>query len=277
MNERICVNAISFPGASLELIAQFWRDLGAHRVGVFSGLLSGGGLSLVTEALARGGHRLETIMHPFIAGHLRADRSVTASARSRLTEVIGIAEQLGARSIYMVAGGHGDLVWEDAAECFCDGIRPCIDTARDAGVALMVENSPSPYADVHIAHTLRDAVTLAEMAGIGVVIDIYGCWPEAGLRETIERTVPRCDLVQIGDYVYGDRAFPARAVPGDGDIPLDRIMRWIAQAGYDGPVDIEIVGPRIDGEGHLPAMRRAVARVEGLLESLKHDGSARVG
>ena len=105
------------------------------------------------------------------------------------------------------------------------------------------------YADAHIAHSLRDTVTLAEMAGIGVCMDFFGCWAEAGLAETIERAGPRLGLVQVADYVYGDRSLPSRAVPGDGVIPIKQILGWALDAGYTGGFDFELLGPRIDQAG----------------------------
>ena len=94
------------------------------------------------------------------------------------------------------------------------------------------------------------------------------CWTEAGLRETIARAVPRCGLIQIADYVPGDRALPARAVPGDGAVPIRRMIEWALEAGYEGAFDIELMGPRIDAEGHLEAVRRAADRLDATLREL---------
>lgn len=91
------------------------------------------------------------------------------------------------------------------------------------------------------------------MAGIGVCIDIYGFWTEAGLQVTIERTISRCGLVQLSDDVYGDRSLPSRAVPGDGAIGIRRFLATMLSARYGGAFDLELLGPRIDREGHFDA------------------------
>ena len=133
---------------------------------------------------------------------------------------------------------------------------------------LMIENTPPLYAHLAITHSLRDTATLAEMSGIGVCMDLFSCWTEAGLRQSIERVMPRCHLIQVADYVYGDRALPARAVPGDGAIPLRRIFDWALSAGYQGAFDLELMGPRIDAEGHLAAARRGAEQIDQMLVSL---------
>jgi sugar phosphate isomerase/epimerase len=76
--------------------------------------------------------------------------------------------------------------------------------------------------------------------------------------------------VQVSDYVYGDRSLPSRAVPGDGAIPLRRIVGWIANAGYDGVFDLELIGPRINGqEGEIA---RSAGYVAKMLRSLGIEG-----
>ncbi len=269
MHDRVSVNAICFPGASFRDLAGCWRELGAGRISLVSGLLLEEGLPAAQEALATGPYRVETITHPFLPGrHLEPLEDSWREGRERLSRVIQAAQALGARSIYMLTGGHGTLTWEEAAKAFSAAVAPCVAQAKAAGVALMIENASPLYADAHIAHSLRDTLTLAEMADVGVCVDLFACWAEAGLRQSIERAMPRCGLIQISDYVYGDRGLPARAVPGDGAIPLERILDWALGAGYGGAFDLELIGPRIDQEGRIEATRRAARNLGETLRSL---------
>src|SRR3546814_13241462 len=106
------------------------------------------------------------------------------------------------------------------------------------------------------------------MAGLGVCIDLFCGWSEAGLRATIERAIPRYGIVQVSDYVYGDRAMPCRAVPGDGAIPIRTMLEWMLGAGYEGAFDLELLGPRIEREGRVAAVARAADVLGRLLHSL---------
>jgi sugar phosphate isomerase/epimerase len=269
MHERISVNSMCLMDSPLIEVGNAWRELGARRVSFISQSLFTEGLGAAREALATGSYKVETIAHPFMPGqHLEAREESWREPRANLMRLLDMAAALGGRSIYLLTGGHGSLTWEQAAECFSEAVAPCVARAKEAGVALMIENALPLYADLHIAHSLRDTVTLAEMAGIGVNIDVYGCWTEAGLRASIERALPRCHIVQLSDYVYGDRGLPARAVPGDGAIPLERILGWILGAGYTGAFDLELIGPRIDQEGPLAAVRRTGERLGQILSSL---------
>ena len=62
----------------------------------------------------------------------------------------------------------------------------------------------------------------------------------------------------MSDYAVGTLSTPNRLVPGDGDIPIERIVRDVLEAGYTGGFDIELIGPRIEEEGYESAIRRSV-------------------
>ncbi|KWX60249.1 hypothetical protein ASJ79_09280 [Mycobacterium sp. NAZ190054] len=65
--------------------------------------------------------------------------------------------------------------------------------------------------------------------------------------------------------MLGDRALPARAVPGDGAIPLQPLISAVIEAGYPHGFDLELIGPRIDREGRDAAAARACAVVSEML------------
>jgi sugar phosphate isomerase/epimerase len=270
MHDRISINALCFMGTPFSELATYWRELGACRVGLVTSLLFEEGIDAAQAALGTGTYKVEVLSHQFLVGHLSPSEATWREPRERLSRVIEYASILGARSIYMVTGGHGNpvLSWDEAAECFRAAVEPCVSEAEAAGVSLMIESSPPVYAHSHIAHNLRDTLTLAQIANIGVCIDMFACWSEAGLKETIIRAIPRCHVIQVGDWIYGDRSLPARAVPGDGVIPIRRMCEWALNAGYTGAFDLELLGPRIDQEGRLKAVGRAARYLSDLLDSL---------
>ena len=269
MHERLSVNSICFWGATFPEIVAHWRTVGARRVSMVSQEVLKEDPALLRDALQSGGYKFETIAHPFLPFKpLEPGSETLRNARATLAQLIDRAAPLGARSIYMLTGGHGTLTWEQAAETFCEAIAPCIVQAKATGISLAIENASVLFADNHIAHSLRDTLTLAEMAGIGVCIDLYACWTDAGLHELIERAIPRCQVVQISDYVYGDRSLPCRAIPGDGAVPFERILGWLVRGGYTGPFDFELIGPRIDKEGHVAAVTRSAQHIGEVLHKL---------
>jgi sugar phosphate isomerase/epimerase len=165
----------------------------------------------------------------------------------------------------LTTGPAGRLSWEDAADALADVLSPVVAEAGRRGLPVALEHTNSLRPDVGFLHTLRDTVELARRLGVGVCMEVNACWGERGLAQTVAQGVDVLRLVQVSDYVIGTLRTPDRAVPGDGDIPLDRIIGQLLDAGYEGVFDIELIGPRIEAEGYPRAVPRAVERIEALL------------
>ena len=99
-------------------------------------------------------------------------------------------------------------------------------------------------------------------------MEVNNIWGERGLGETIARGADLLRMVQVNDFVVGTFSTPDRAVPGDGQIPLRRILKQLLDAGYRRFFELEIVGPRIEAEGYASAVRRSLAHLSELLTSL---------
>jgi sugar phosphate isomerase/epimerase len=121
--------------------------------------------------------------------------------------------------------------------------------------------------DLSFATTLRDTVDLAVAVGTGVCVEVTSCFSERGLLATLAAAQRLGVLahVQLSDVVVPSLSTPDRAVPGDGHIPLARIVGAVLALGYGGAFELEMVGPRIDAEGCGPAILRAIAHLEPLL------------
>lgn len=266
MHPRISISQICFLGESTEAVAAHWQALRPRNIGLVSPPILADGVDPIREVVTQGNYDVVTIAHMYTVGQLTRDETAWEAIRADTLRIVDAAATLGCPSIYGLTGGRGDLGWEAAAEAFAAMIAPCIEPARAKGVTLMVECATPLYAHGTITNNLRDTVTLAERAGIGVCIDTFGCWTEAGLRESIARAVALGAIVQISDYVLGDTSLPCRAVPGDGAIPLRQLIDWTLEAGYQGAFDLELLGPRIEAEGRLDAVRRAADHLSELLE-----------
>ncbi|OBF92072.1 xylose isomerase [Mycobacterium sp. 852002-51152_SCH6134967] len=251
-DERLSVHSVTFYGAPLSDLTSHWRALGVRRLSLIDSQLSEPELPTV---IAGEGYSVETVYHLF-------------STPESLLRVIDAAHTVGARVIYMLTGGRGDLTSEHAADRFGQAVTPCVRVAEQAGVALAIENASSLYADIHIAHTLRDTIALAEATGLGICIDLFHCWAEADLTALVQRALPRTEMIQLSDYVLGDRALPARAVPGDGVIPIAPFLTTVLDSGYAHGFDLELIGPRIEAEGPFEAAHRACDVVSTMLEEL---------
>jgi sugar phosphate isomerase/epimerase len=188
--------------------------------------------------------------------------------RERLLHALDAGVTVGAECLVMTTGPAGPLPWEEAADALEEALGPVLAVARAKSIPFALEHTNSLRVDVGFVHTLHDVVDLARRLDIGVCMEINACWAERGLGATIAAGMDRIRLVQVSDFAVGTLSTPNRLVPGDGDIPLERILGQILDAGYRGCFDLELIGPAIEAEGYPAAIPRAVSYLEALLNQL---------
>ena len=252
MHPRISVNSLSSLFQSFGDDLAMWRELGAERVGLISPKLEAEGWDAARRAVERSGLQVTNI----------------STERHVLEESLRMAADLGAPAVYICSGGDPTLSWDEAAEAFGKDIAPMADLARQLGVHLGVEPTNPLRSDLSFVFCLRDALALAHQAGIEVVLDFYSCWYERGLAEMVRSDLGSIALVQVCDFKLGTFNTPNRAVVGDGDIPVEQLLQTMLEAGYQGPFDLEILGPQIDAEGYPSAIRRSTDRLGQMLDRL---------
>jgi sugar phosphate isomerase/epimerase len=267
LHPRLSLNQAGFLKETTADFIHFARGIGAQHLCIANPHAMGPQvLDEVLAALEPGGVRVSALMQPFARyPDIARDSGGAAEAMDR---AIDAADRLGARDIYLISGGRGALSWEAAAQRMTDLIAPCVARAASLGIALSVETSNLLNADIHIAHTLDDTIKLAELAGIGVTLDFGAIWVESDLKAKFARAAPLTRLVQVCDHVPGDRCTPFKAVPGDGAIPNEALIADLLALGYKGLFDLELVGQRIEAEGHRAAFARGAQVLSAMLERL---------
>jgi sugar phosphate isomerase/epimerase len=262
VHPRIAVSAVCSWDWSLDEDLAFWARAGIGHVGLHPRKLEAAGWDAAIAA-ARSANL--TVSSVGSVGYFPLDRPEKwAGAQGRVQRCVDVASALDARCVLIVSGGAGRLTWEEAADALGAALAPC----AGRGAPLAIENTASLRTDYSFVHTLRDAHDLATMLGIGVCMEVNSCWAERGLASTVERIAPDLCLVQVSDFVSGSTTTPDRAVIGEGDVPFDRIIGDLLEAGYDGPFEVELFGPRIDAVGYEDAILRSVERLDAILARL---------
>ena len=269
MHPRACVSAISTFNLALDEDLAFWERHHIDTVGVSVAKLERfgweAGTELVADAVARGLRVANLIgLGPFNL----ANPASWPKQQDRLVHSIETAAAVGAECMVFTTGPFAPLTWEAAADNLETALAPVLREAEAKAVPFAIEHTNSLRVDVGFVHTLKDAIDLARRFGVGVCMELNACWAERGLEGTIRDGIDRIRLVQVSDFKVGTVASSQRLVPGDGDIPIERILGVVLDAGYSGVFDLELIGDAIVAEGYDAAVPRAVEQLGSTLTAL---------
>ena len=266
MHPRVCVSGLCFPGLSATGAIEAVAGLGAANASLTGAKVRAAGAEAVVAAGRQHGVKIFTT-----TGALGLDLSsgqASAASLRRAEQDIDLAAAVGAAAMYGLVGPRTSARWDACADAYVNAVGELVGYAAGRGVTLAIEPTSWLYADLTFIHTFHDALLVAPRAGMGICLDAFHVWTEAGLREEIAEHASLIAHVQLSDMTRGSRSLPCRAVPGDGDVPLAAVVRWLLDAGYPGVFDCELNGPAIDAIGHHAAAAQTANWLDKLLEEL---------
>jgi len=267
---RCSVSAVSSWSWSLDEDLRFWSEAGISHVGLSFRKLHDVGVDAAARRIGDAGLTVSNVVE--LGWCDLDDPSTWAEHRERLLAAVEVAAAVadpGGCCLVLTTGPAGRLDWDEAADALGEMLAPVRIAAVGADVALTIEPTGPLRLDLSFVTTLRDGADLADRLGVGVCVEVNSCFAERGLLDTAARAGALIEHVQVSDFVIGSLCTPDRAVPGDGDIPLGRILAGFCDAGYGGAFELEMVGPRIEDEGYASAIRRGVAHLEALLRAIE--------
>ena len=253
--EQVALCPLSTADWTIEQDLRLATSLGLRRLSVTTSKLErAGGMSRVAQLIGDAGFRID-VVYPSVGLDLSRPKG-WAPAREALRVGIEVAAELGATGVLVTAGGRG-MPFERAVETLDAFVEPLRSGARATGIDLLLEPVRTQFAYAGFVHTLRDGVALAEALDMGLVVDITHCWWEPCLHATLAAAVGRIAVVHLADLAL-DGPVLDRVVPGDGDLPIASFLSALLTAGYEGPFEVELMGPAIRQEGIAAALTRAV-------------------
>lgn len=264
---RVSLSMLSHWNWTVDEDLAFYDREGVEVIGLsLAKMQAGGGWEQYVARIRDGGYRVTNVVG--LGPIPWSDPGQRAAGLTRTRDALDAAVAFGAECMILTTGPAGSLTWEDAADAYVDTVGPVLEEYAGTGVRITLEHTNGLRVDVGFLHTLHDAIDFARRLGVGVCMEINACWAERGLGATIAAAADTIGIVQLSDFAVGTMSTPNRLVPGDGDIPMERIVGQLLDAGYAGVFDLEMIGPRIEEEGYPSASARAVEYVGALLTRL---------
>ncbi len=264
--ERLSLNTGTTKRLTLAEAIDATRRAELSHIGLWRDRVAEAGLETATRLVADSGLTVSSLCR---GGFLTAlDQAGQAAALADNRAAIVEAATLGTHELIMVVGGlvDGDKDLQAARRRVAERIDELVPYAEEHDVRLVLEPLHPMYAaDRAVLSTLRQALDLAApypSATVGVVVDTFHVWWDPELSDQIARAGAegRIASYQVCDFnlpIAAD-ALLSRGMMGDGVIDFASISRWVAEAGYAGPVEVEIFNADIwaaDADDVLATMK----------------------
>jgi sugar phosphate isomerase/epimerase len=210
-----------------------WRERVAQvGVGEAARLIADAGLSV--SSLCRGG------FFPV------ASESERRRADDDNRRAVDEAAALGTDVLVLVCGPPLGRDLPGARAEIAAGIERLAPYAAERGVQLGIEPlHPMMIGERSAIVTLGEAVDLAlrfDPGQVGVVVDVYHVWWDPALDRELARAAGRIVGFHVSDWlVPTPDLLQGRGMMGDGIIDLRRIRHLVESAGYDGPIEVEVI------------------------------------
>jgi sugar phosphate isomerase/epimerase len=258
----LSVNSLCSRSYTLAEDLDLYERLGISRVTLFFPKIEAFGVEAAVAEVARRRLSVDGLL-PGRSFDL-ADEASWPEVNAALGAVLAVAERLGARTLQTTGGRARGLRYEAAAERFARAVEPVAAEARRRGLHLALEPTRPQFAHLGFVHTLRDGLALATELDLMLVPDTAHEWWEPGLDEVVRAGAARFAAIQVADLGF-DGPILERRVPGDGEIPIASMLSGALAAGYEGPIELEILGSVIEDEGYDSAIVRSLTHLSALL------------
>lgn len=155
---------------------------------------------------------------------------------------------LGASVLIVVPGGIGSRSLDDARAHVATAIETLLPHASEAGVRLAIEPMHPMYcADRGVVSTMASALELAAPFPpelVGIAVDTYHIWWDDQVWKLIAAAgaAGRIASFQAADWItpLPEGVLVGRGLPGTGCVPTRRFTDAVTNAGYTGPIEIEV-------------------------------------
>lgn len=215
------------------------------------------------------GSKLAVTSLGWVGGFTGANGHSHKDAVADMRTAIGLARRIGARSVVVVTGPLAGHIRSHARRLLIEGLVEVVDLAAESGVRLALQPMHSLFEDEWTFLTslddALDVLTRFNHAHVGLAFGTYHLGQEPRLLERIPELAPFVASIQLSDWRDPPRCDNDRLLPGDGSLPLQKIVAAFETAGYAGLYEVEVWSRDLWKRDHRSLIADCVARFASLL------------
>jgi sugar phosphate isomerase/epimerase len=227
--------------------------------------LSDIGIDAARKHLERTGIRVSSLQ--WAGGFTGSDGRTFRESIDDAAEAIQTAEQVGAEVLVVHTGCRGGHTLGHARRLLHESLDVLAPLAADRGVTLAIEpHHPGAAVGCGFMARLAQAVEWVDRfdhPSVRLALDLWQFGHDPSLAGILPDLVKRLALVKVADRIGPPSSDRERLPPGDGTLPLEKLVADLHAAGYRGDLEFEVVGEAVEAAGYDAVLRQLRRVTEG--------------
>lgn len=240
---RLSLNQITTPAWSVAQAAEACARHGVPAIALWRHKIQESGLAACVRAVRDNGLHVSSVCRGgMFPASTEVERKKNIEDNFRAVDE---AAELGADCLVMVVGGCVAVGLNEARTMVADGIADLVPYASQRGVRIGLEPLHPMFAgDRSVLNTIGQALDLAsnyDAHRVGVVLDTFHIWWDPQVENLIAKSAGRIFGFHVSDWLVPlPDVLLGRGLMGDGVIDNRNLRQLVEQAGYAGPIEVEI-------------------------------------
>tara|TARA_B100000530_G_scaffold2212_2_gene1881 strand:+ start:5327 stop:6142 length:816 start_codon:yes stop_codon:yes gene_type:complete len=265
---QLSINELTTYRWTFDQDVRAYRKHGVQCMSVWQDKVSDYGEEKGAELLAETDMDVATLM--WAGGFTGDDGRSFQEAVEDAERSIELAALLQAKSLTVYSGARGGHTRNHARRLFMMAIEQLLPTARTHGIELAVEvmhpNAAGGWTFLTELEMVLDLVQRLRDPMLKMAIDLYHWGQEPHMYPLISDLVQHLSVVHIGDTYQPPTDEHERCLLGNGIIPLELITQRLIESGFEGPMDVKLLGQEIELTDYDEVIRSSIDFTRGLFD-----------
>lgn len=232
---------------------------GISAIGIWRHKLSDFGEAKARDLLAQ--HALEAAHLFWAGGFTGSDGRSFRESVVDAAEAVRTAGRLGADSLIVCSGARAGHTHSHARRLIREALKELLPLAEEHQVVLALEPMhPGCAEECTFLTSIDDALEICDTLAspyVRIVLDTYHLGHDPDIVARAAQLVDRLALVQLGDARHPPEGEQSRCLLGEGMVPIQEIVAALLEAGYDGYLDVELLGEEIETTDYADLLEHA--------------------
>lgn len=160
------------------------------------------------------------------------------------------ASIVGAQTLVVLVGGRNNHIRRHLHKTICQALTEINAVAVAHRVALAIEpfhpGCGEEWSFLNDVRATLDVIAAVGSDNVGLVLDTYHLGLDHEVLQWLPRVMDHLQLVQLGDCRHSPLGEMNRCLLGEGRVPIPEILETLQTGGYDGWIEIELLGQDVE-------------------------------